>query len=133
MNKTPTGIPGFDDISEGGIPTGRLTLVAGESGAGKTIFSMQCLVAGVTEFGEPGIFVSFEEWPDEIAANFASFGWRIIPLSALAGEERPLKSVLVLDANLSPDIVDGGAFDISGILAAVSAAVAETSAKRGGF
>src|SRR3990167_5654889 len=61
LDKLPTGINGFDEIAHGGIPKGRTTLISGTSGSGKTIFSMQFLVAGINSYGENGVFVTFEE------------------------------------------------------------------------
>jgi predicted ATP-dependent serine protease len=67
--KVPTGICGFDSISKGGLPAGRTTLVVGTPGSGKTVFALQTLVNGAREFGEPGIFVAFEESSAQIVAN----------------------------------------------------------------
>ena len=79
LAKTPTGINGFDEITGGGVPRGRPTLVAGGAGCGKTLFSMEFLVRGATQFAEPGLFMSFEENEQELAQNVASLGstWRI--------------------------------------------------------
>ena len=67
LPKSPTGIDGFDQITAGGLPTGRPTLVCGAAGCGKTLFAMSFLVNGATQFGEPGVFMSFEESTDELA------------------------------------------------------------------
>src|ERR1700722_20733620 len=80
IRKSPTGILGFDEITGGGLPRGRTTLVAGGPGCGKTIFGLQFLVNGAKNFGEPGIFVAFEEESRRIAANAESFGWRLSQL-----------------------------------------------------
>ena len=74
LEKAPTGIRGFDEITQGGLPKGRTALVTGGPGTGKTMFAMEFLVKGATEFGEPGVFVSFEETADELIANSASLG-----------------------------------------------------------
>ncbi len=77
LKKMLSGIPGFDEISRGGIPNGRTTLVSGTSGAGKTLFSTQFLYNGITQYGENGVFVTFEEKPEDIIMNIRSFGWDI--------------------------------------------------------
>ncbi|HEY9663633.1 MAG TPA: ATPase domain-containing protein, partial [Allocoleopsis sp.] len=75
VQKIRTLIEGFDDISHGGLPVGRTTLVSGTSGTGKTLFAVQFLYNGITLFDEPGIFVTFEESPADIIKNAYSFGW----------------------------------------------------------
>src|SRR5512138_189739 len=75
--KSPTGILGFDEITGGGLPTGRPTLVCGGAGCGKTLFSMEFLVRGATQFNEPGVFMSFEESEEELAVNVASLGFNL--------------------------------------------------------
>ena len=74
VQKLPTGIEGFDDVCQGGLPIGRSTLISGTSGTGKTVFSLHFLHNGVANFDEPGIFVTFEESPLDILRNAASFG-----------------------------------------------------------
>ena len=73
--KVLTGIPGLDSLTYGGLPANRSTLISGSSGSGKTIFAAQFLARGITEFDEPGVFVTFEESPEDIRRNVASFGW----------------------------------------------------------
>src|SRR5262245_49533007 len=75
LAKSPTGIVGFDDITGGGLPRGRPTLIAGGAGCGKTLFGIEFLVRGATEFAEPGVLVSFEENQQELAQNVASLGF----------------------------------------------------------
>ncbi len=75
LQKTPTGISGLDEITLGGLPTGRPTLICGSAGCGKTLFSLEFVVHGALEFGEPGVFVAFEEKPQDLAANVASLGF----------------------------------------------------------
>jgi circadian clock protein KaiC len=77
LHKTPTGIEGFDLITGGGLPRNRTTLLLGGPGSGKTVFALQTLVNGARQFGEPGIFVAFEENSRHILANAASFGWNL--------------------------------------------------------
>jgi circadian clock protein KaiC len=73
--KKPTGIPGLDNVLLGGLPKDRLTIVSGDAGAGKTILVSEFLYQGVTQFNEPGVFVTFEEHPDDIIKNVRGFGW----------------------------------------------------------
>ncbi len=73
--KTPTGISGLDQITSGGLPQGRPTLVCGEAGCGKTLLSLEFIVRGALEFNEPGVFVAFEEKADELEMNVASLGF----------------------------------------------------------
>src|SRR5262245_29499550 len=75
LPKAPTGISGLDDITTGGLPRGRPTLVCGNAGCGKTMFAMEFLVHGATRFGEPGVFMAFEETRDELVRNAASLGF----------------------------------------------------------
>ena len=77
VQKLPTGIEGFDDVCQGGLPIGRSTLISGTSGTGKTVFSLHFLHNGIKQFDEPGIFVTFEESPLDILRNAASFGWNL--------------------------------------------------------
>ncbi len=73
--KSPTGIQGFDEITGGGLPSGRPTLICGGAGCGKTLFGIEFLVRGATQFNEPGVFMSFEETNEELVKNVASLGF----------------------------------------------------------
>ncbi len=75
MGRVPTGIPGFDKVIEGGLKKHSVTLAGGCAGAGKSIFAMQYLINGITQFNEPGVYVSFEENREEIFDDMACFGW----------------------------------------------------------
>ena len=75
LPKAPTSIQGLDEITGGGLPKGRPTLVCGSAGCGKTLFAMEFLVRGATEYNEPGVFISFEESEKELTANVASLGF----------------------------------------------------------
>src|SRR6186997_1570178 len=75
LPKSPTGIPGMDEITGGGLPKGRPTLVAGAAGCGKTLFAMEFLVNGAVQYEEPGVFVAFEENAEELTQNVASLGF----------------------------------------------------------
>src|SRR3954464_3025341 len=75
LKKAPTGIAGLDEITNGGLPYGRPTIVCGGPGCGKTMFGVEFLVRGALEFGEPGGWMAFEETPEELAQNVASLGF----------------------------------------------------------
>lgn len=120
--KLSTGIPGFDEISDGGIPYGRTTLVVGGPGTGKTVFALQTLVHGAREHGESGIFVAFEESSSQIAANARTFGWDLAAIGR--------RKLFILDAQLPPDVVQTGQFDLSGMLELLGAKVKELGATR---
>jgi circadian clock protein KaiC len=77
LHKMPTGVGGFDAITSGGLPRNRTSFILGSPGGGKTVFALQTLVNGARHFGEPGIFVAFEENSRHILANAASFGWNL--------------------------------------------------------
>lgn len=121
IRKSPTGIRGFDSITNGGLPTGRITLALGGPGAGKTVFALQLLVNGARHHNEPAIFVAFEENSRQIIENAAAFGW---DLPALEKER-----LFFLDARLSPRSVNGD-FDLSALLASLDAKVEEMGIKR---
>lgn len=113
LSKRATGIEGFDELSGGGLPRNRTTLVMGGPGSGKTVFSLQTLVNAARRRAEAGIFVAFEERSREVMANVATFDW---DLPALAENQ-----IYILDAHLSPTVVQSGEFDLSGILAILKA------------
>jgi circadian clock protein KaiC len=77
VRKIPTGIAGFDRMAHGGLPLGRTTLVSGTAGAAKTLFAAQYLAAGIMEYDEPGVFVTFEETPEDVRSNLISLGWDV--------------------------------------------------------
>jgi circadian clock protein KaiC len=120
--KTPTGIDGFDDITGGGLPRERTTLVVGGPGTGKTIFGLQTLVNGARQFGEPGIFVAFEERTQQIVRNAASFGWDLPALEK--------KDLFFLDARPTADVITAGQFDLNALLAGLEAKVKQMGARR---
>jgi len=123
--KIPTGIEGLDSLSEGGLPEGRTTLVAGTAGSAKTVLACQFLVEGIRQFGESGVFVTFEESPKDITANVRGFGWEI------DGWVKGNKWAFV-DASPEPDDapVFAGAFDLGPLVARIEHAVEKTGAKR---
>lgn len=120
--KARTGIVGFDQITGGGLPQGRTTLLEGGPGSGKTLFAMQFLVNGARQSDEPGIFVAFEEAPDRIVENFRGFGWDL--------EELRTEKLFLLDARLSPNLLQSGEFDLSGLLASLGHQIELTGARR---
>src|ERR1700691_1678474 len=82
LDKTPTGISGLDQITGGGLPRGRVTLVAGSAGAGKTLLGLNFLVAGAREYGEAGVLMTFEESADKVARNVRSLGFDLDELQS---------------------------------------------------
>jgi len=121
LPKIPTGIGGFDELSHGGLPQHRTTLLKGGPGSGKTVFALQSLVNAARKRQEPGIFVAFEESTRQLIANAASFDWG---LPALAKNK-----LFFLDAKLSPEVVQSGEFDLSGMLAILKAKKEEIGAQ----
>jgi circadian clock protein KaiC len=120
--KQPTGIQGFDEITDGGLPRGRTTLVMGGAGSGKTVFALQSLVNSARQAKEAGILVAFEESTTQIVANAATFGWDLPALTR--------KKLFFLDARLSPEVVKSGEFDLIGMLALLEAKATAMKAKR---
>src|SRR2546426_6264103 len=82
LPKCPTGIKGLDEITNGGLPKGRPTLVCGGAGCGKTLLAMEFLVRGATRYSEPGVFLAFEETAEELTMNVASLGFNLADLMA---------------------------------------------------
>ncbi|MBE9216861.1 circadian clock protein KaiC [Plectonema cf. radiosum LEGE 06105] len=124
IEKLATGIPGFDLVSEGGLPVGRTTLVVGSAGSGKTIFSCQFLVEGIKR-GETGVFVSFEESPKNIRKNMCGFGWDI---SKWEEEGKWLFVDGSAEAGKNPYI--SGDYDFSPLLARIQYAINKIKATR---
>jgi len=122
--KAPTGIIGFDEITGGGLPRGRTTLLVGGPGSGKTVFALQFLAHGA-ECKEPGIFVAFEETADRIITNVEGFG------GALGDLRR--KNLYFMDAKPTPDLVQSGDFDLTGMIAALDAQMKTMKAGRIAF
>ncbi len=121
MSKAPTGIPGFDDIAMGGLPSGRTTLLTGGPGSGKTVFALQMLVHGAQTRGEPGIFVAFEQAPETLRTDAANFDWAAGALSD--------DTLTFIDARPNLDMVRVGSFDVGGMLALLQAKIRSTGAK----
>lgn len=125
LNKVKTGIAGFEEISFGGLPKGRTTLISGSSGSGKTIFACQFLIEGIRQFNEPGIFVTFEENVPDLTKNVKSFGWDI----ATYENKNQWRYV---DASLpfETDTRIIGDYDLSALILRIDAAMKETRARR---
>jgi len=124
LPKSLTGIDGFDEITEGGLPTGRPTLVFGPAGSGKSLFALQFLVNGATRYGEPGVFLTFEEPRDDLVANTSSLGLD------LAGLERDGKLVIDVVTQRPETIVETGDFNLEALMVRVAWAVEKIGAKR---
>ncbi len=124
LPKTATGISGLDEVTGGGLPRGRPTLVCGPAGCGKTLLAMEFLVRGITRFGEPGVFVAFEESAKDLVANVASLGFDLAKYEA--------DGQLVIDhINVSGAALDDtGDWDLDGLLLRLGAAIDEVGAKR---
>src|SRR3954466_2835422 len=125
VEKTPTGMSGFDIIAKGGLPRNRTTLLSGTAGSGKTVFAMQFLASGIRDHGETGVFVTFEETARDIRKNMRSFGWDLAKWEAEG-------KLAFVDAPPAPHIetVVSGAFDLSALLARVQNAVKKVKASR---
>lgn len=124
IQKSPSGIAGFDEITGGGLPTGRPSLVCGGPGCGKTLFAMQFLVNGAVLFDEPGVFMSFEENVEELAANVASLGF---DLADLIERQRIAMDTVVVERN---EIEETGEYDLEGLFVRLSYAISSIGAKR---
>ncbi len=124
MAKAATGILGFDQVTGGGLPRGRTSLVCGGPGCGKTLFAMELLVRGATELGEPGVFVAFEETREELIANVASLGFDLPAL-----ERRGLLAIDFIKLDRS-QIEAAGAYDLEGLFVRIGHAVDGIGATR---
>ncbi|MBF0130031.1 MAG: AAA family ATPase, partial [Alphaproteobacteria bacterium] len=122
IEKLETNIPGFDYIALGGLPKGRATLVSGTSGSGKTVFAVHFLAAGIEQKGEGGVFVTFEEPPDDIRKNIQGLGWDI------SGWETGGKWAFV-DASLEPETYEAvaGEYDLGALLVRIENAIRKTN------
>jgi circadian clock protein KaiC len=125
ISKLRTGIPGMDDITNGGLPKGRTTLVSGTAGSAKTVFAVQFLTAGITQLNESGVFVTFEESPDDIRQNMASFGWDIA-----TWESQGQWAFVDASPQLGQEAIFTGSYDLGALLARIEHAVRQTKAQR---
>src|SRR5664280_542628 len=123
LPKSPTGITGFDEVSNGGLPTGRPTLVSGPPGSGKSLFALQFLVHGATRCAEPGVYLSFEGNRAKLASDVRGLG---IDLDALEQEGH-----LLVDAqSLARQAVETGEFDLEALMVRMTYAVQQIGARR---
>src|SRR5260221_5863645 len=124
MEKARTGIAGFDEVTNGGVPKGRPTIVCGGPGCGKTMFAVEFLVRGATQFNEPGVLMTFEETSEEMSKNVASLGF---DLKKLAAQKK-----LVLEyVRIEPaEIQETGEYDLEGLFIRLQHAVKSVGAKR---
>ena len=124
LQKCPTGIPGFDQISFGGLPSGRPSLVAGQAGSGKTLFALEFVVFGAERFDEPGVFVSFEETPEEILANVRSLH---LDVQRLIDDNR----LRVMHLEIDPEeLQEAGDYDLDGLFLRLSGEIQAIGARR---
>ncbi|RZA02215.1 MAG: circadian clock protein KaiC [Sphingobacteriaceae bacterium] len=124
LPKTPTGITGLDEITSGGLPKGRPTLICGEAGCGKTLMSLEFIIRGATEFNEPGVFMAFEEKSDELAMNVASLGF---DLKKLQEQKKVRIDHVHIDRS---EIEETGEYDLEGLFIRLDYAIKSIGAKR---
>ena len=121
VDKSPTGITGFDEITGGGLPIGRLTVIIGGPGAGKTLFALQTVMSRLNARNEPAIFVTFEEPPSQIKRNISAFDWPAGNFSKTG--------LNIINARIPVDAILAGSFDLMGLLAGLDQLKIETGAK----
>ncbi|NCO93123.1 MAG: KaiC 1 [Armatimonadetes bacterium CG_4_10_14_0_8_um_filter_66_14] len=124
LAKSPTGIQGLDEVTEGGLPTGRPTLVCGSAGCGKTLLAIEFLVRGAVEQNEPGVFVAFEETEEELTKNVASLGF---DLNDLVARKKILLDHVHLERN---EIQETGEYDLEGLFIRLGYAIDSIGAQR---
>ena len=124
LPKSPTGIPGMDEITGGGLPKGRPTLIAGSAGCGKTLFAMEFLVNGAIQYDEPGVFVAFEESSEELAQNVASLGF---DLNDLIKQKKLIIDYVRIERS---EIEETGEYDLEGLFIRLGYAIDSIGAKR---
>lgn len=122
--KAPTGIEGFDELTAGGLPAGRPTLICGSAGCGKTLLSTTFLVNGATQFDEPGVLMTFEERPDDLVKNVASLGYNLDQL--IADRKIAIDHVHIERT----EIEETGEYDLEGLFVRLNFAIQSVGAKR---
>lgn len=124
LSKSPTGILGLDEITGGGLPTGRPTLVCGGAGCGKTLFAIEFLVRGATQFDEPGVFMAFEETAKDLTENVASLGFDLTDLIA--------RKMMVIDHVYieRSEIEETGEYNLDGLFIRLGSAIDAIGARR---
>ena len=124
LKKTPTGIHGFDEITDGGLPAGRPTLVCGSAGCGKSLFGLEFLVRGAIQYGEPGVLMTFEETAEDIARNVASLGF---DTDALVAKKKLIIDFVKINR---AEIEEHGEYDLEGLFIRLAHSIAAIGAKR---
>src|SRR5690606_10833046 len=124
IEKVRTGIAGFDDLAEGGLPKGRAAVISGTAGAGKTLFGMEFLYRGATEHGENGVFVTFEERRGDLRKDVGGFGWDFAAL------ETQNKIAFVDASSVAESQVEVGEYDLSGLITRIRYDIEKVGAKR---
>ena len=124
LPKAPTGIQGLDELTGGGLPKGRPTLLCGSAGCGKTLLAMEFLVRGAVDSGEPGVFMAFEENIGELATNFASLGY---DLKALAARKKLVLEFVHVERG---EIEETGEYDLEGLFIRLGRAIDSIGARR---
>ncbi|HUJ68196.1 MAG TPA: ATPase domain-containing protein, partial [Syntrophorhabdales bacterium] len=124
LEKTLTGIKGLDEITGGGLPKGRPTLVAGAAGSGKTLLAMEFLVHGAADYNEPGVFMAFEETAEELVKNVRSLGF---DLNRLSGEKKLSVDYVYIERS---EIEETGEYDLDGLFVRLGYAIDSIGAKR---
>ena len=124
LEKSLTGIKGLDEVTKGGLPKGRPTLVCGGAGSGKTLLAAEFLVRGALQFGEPGVFMSFEETSDELTKNVVSLGFK---LDDLVAQKKISLDYVQIDRS---EIEETGEYDLEGLFIRLEHAIASVGAKR---
>lgn len=124
LPKSPTGIRGFDEITGGGLPQNRTTLICGGPGSGKTLFAIEYLINGIHEFNEPGVFIAFEETREDLIRNFASLGF---DLAHLIEQGKLIIDEIVMDTHHAQQTGD---YDLEGLFIRLDYAINKVNAKR---
>ena len=124
LPKSSTGVAGLDEITGGGLPTGRPTLVCGAAGSGKTMLAVEFLVRGATQFGEPGVFMMFEESSRELTQNVRSLGF---DLDRLVSSRKLVLDHVQIERS---EIEETGEYDLEGLFIRLGHAVDSIGAKR---
>ena len=124
LPKAATGIEGLDEITNGGLPRGRPTLICGSAGCGKTLFAIEFLVRGATQFDEPGVFIAFEESAEELTQNVRSLGF---DLDDLADQQRLIVDYVHVERS---EIEEAGEYDLEGLFIRLGHAIDSIGAKR---
>jgi len=124
LPKAATGIQGLDEVTLGGLPRGRPTLISGGAGSGKTLFGLEFLVRGATLYGEPGVFMSFEESIEDLTKNAASLGF---DLDQLLADKKLFVDYVHIERS---EIAETGEYDLEGLFIRIADAVQRVGAQR---